>query len=77
LMLPVSSVVARSGNRRHLKTEMMIHHANFRSGRADVLTFPVTWVCLDCGFSTFIVPPIELLALRDGDIVDGARASSN
>jgi hypothetical protein len=66
----------QSNNRRELKTETMIHHANFLSGRADVFVFPVAWVCLDCGFSTFIVPPIELLALRDGDIKAGARASS-
>jgi hypothetical protein len=66
----------QSNNRRHLKTEMMIHHANFRSGKADVLIFPVTWVCLDCGSSTFIVPLIELLALREGEIEAGARASS-
>jgi hypothetical protein len=66
----------QSNNRRELKTEMMIHHANFHIGRDDVLIFPVTWVCLDCGSSTFIVPLIELLALREGEI-EGARASSN
>jgi hypothetical protein len=59
----------QKNNRRELKTEMMIHHANFRSGKADVFVFPTAWVCLDCG-------SIELLALRDGDIEAGARTSS-
>jgi hypothetical protein len=66
----------QSNNRRELKTEMMIHHANFRSGRADVFIFPIAWVCLDCGFSTFIVPPNELLVLREADIEAGPKASS-
>jgi hypothetical protein len=56
-----------SNNRRELGTEMMIHHAGFPNGRADVLVVPVAWVCLDCGFSTFSVPLVELQELRDGD----------
>jgi hypothetical protein len=57
----------KSNNRRELKTEMMIHHSGFPNGRADVMTFPISWVCLDCGFSTFTIPPIELQALRNRD----------
>jgi hypothetical protein len=59
-----------SNNLRELKTEMMIHHAGVANGRADVFIVPVSWVCLDCGFSTFRVPPIEFQALRDGDTED-------
>jgi hypothetical protein len=56
-----------SSNRKELKTEIMIHHAGVPNGRADVMVFPVSWVCLDCGFCTFKISPIELQALRDGD----------
>jgi hypothetical protein len=62
----------QSGNLRELTTEIMIHHVGFPNGRADVFIFPETWVCLDCGLSSFRVPPIELRALRDGDIEDDA-----
>jgi hypothetical protein len=66
----------QSNNPRELKTEMMIHHANSPNGRADVFIFPKAWVCLNCGFSTFVIPPIELQVLRDGEIETGAKASS-
>jgi hypothetical protein len=59
-----------------LRAEMMIHHAKLRDGRADVLLLPAVWVCLDCGFSTFVIPSTELLALKDGHVEDAARASS-
>jgi hypothetical protein len=69
----------KSNNRRELKTEMMIHHAGFPNGRADVFVFPVAWVCLECGFSTFRISPIELQALRDGDVevVQSGRVCSD
>jgi hypothetical protein len=49
---------------------MTIHHAEVLNGRADVFVIPVSWVCLDCGFSTYRIPSIELQALRDGDTED-------
>jgi hypothetical protein len=64
----------QSDNRRELKMETMIHHANFRCGKADVCIYPTAWICLDCGFSTFIVPPIELQALREGDMEAGSES---
>src|ERR1700677_1887162 len=58
---------------------MMIHHAGFPNGRADVFVFPVAWVGLECGFSTFRISPIELRALRDGDVevVQSGRVCSD
>jgi hypothetical protein len=58
----------QSDNLRELTTEVMIHHAGFPDGRADVFIFPMSWVCFGCGFSTFRVSVDELQALRDGDI---------
>jgi hypothetical protein len=58
----------QSDNLREFGTEMMIHHAGFPNGRADVFIFPMSRVCLGYGFSTFRVPAIALQALRDGDI---------
>jgi hypothetical protein len=66
----------QSRNRRGLKMETMIHHANFRSGKADVFIFPTAWICLDCGLSTFIIPPIELQALREADLDAGAESAT-
>jgi hypothetical protein len=54
----------QSTNRQEFDTEMMIHHGRLDSGKADILTFPKTPVCLTCGFSTFTVPKAELLAIR-------------
>jgi hypothetical protein len=38
----------------------------------DLFTFPTTWVCFDCGFSTFTLAQNELLELKEASVKAGA-----
>ena len=53
-----------SGNLQSFNGELAIHHPG-REGLSKplVLVFPTLVVCLNCGFTEFIMPPAELKQL--------------
>ena len=58
--------VCLSENQRTFRTEMNVHFSG-RDGleKPTVWAFPEILVCLDCGFSEFVVAETELRALAD------------
>jgi hypothetical protein len=62
----------QSSNRREFPTEMMIHNGNL-GATPDLLTFPMAWVCFECGFSTFTLAQDELLGLKEASVKAGTN----
>ena len=53
--------------------EVAIHFPGLRGlNKPVVLTFPKLEVCLQCGFTEFVIPERELQVLREGSMVEGA-----
>ena len=54
----------QSSNLRNFTAEINIHFPGFDGlTKPTVLVFPKLLVCLDCGFTEFLVPSNELLRL--------------
>ena len=54
-----------SVNQRDFSTEMMVHFSGLENlDKPAVLSFPRVLVCLDCGFSQFMLPGMELTQIR-------------
>lgn len=52
--------------------EVAIHFPGLRGlNKPVVLIFPKLEVCLECGFTEFVVPERELQVLREGSMVEG------
>ena len=63
----MSCVSCTSNNQREFSTEMLIHFVGPKNfDRPQVLAFPKARICLDCGFSQFMVPETELRLLNGG-----------
>jgi hypothetical protein len=63
----MSCTACTSANQVEFPTEMAIHFPSRKNpGKPDVFVFPKVLLCLDCGFSQFTVPKMELRALRQG-----------
>jgi hypothetical protein len=57
----------RSVNQAELTAEMIIHFRGLGNvDKPGVWLFPNLTVCLDCGFSRFAVPEIELASVAEG-----------
>ena len=55
-----------SDNQREFNGEIAIHFPGLKGlDKPIVWVFPKLVVCLDCGFTEFVVPETELRALRD------------
>lgn len=64
--------VCTSGNQAEFPTEIAVHLPGLKNlAKPSVLVFPKLLICLDCGFSSFMVPETELRLLKD------ASAESN
>lgn len=61
---PMVCPECQSSNRREFLTEMMIHNGSL-GATPDLFTFPKTWICFDCGCSTFTLPHNELQKLSE------------
>lgn len=60
--------LCQSSHQEQFDVEVIIHLGGLKDlGTPDVLAFPKVSVCLDCGFSTFLISETELLVLRRGD----------
>lgn len=67
-----------SSNRQSVfPTELNIHFAG-REGleKPTVWVFPQLLVCLDCGFTSFVVPESQLLKLNEGCSQDRERGAA-
>jgi hypothetical protein len=65
----MNCVLCQSVNQAEFATEMMIHFSCRRYiDNRGVLAFPKISVCLDCGFSWFTMPEIELRELASGRV---------
>jgi len=61
----MSCELCQSGNQAEFSTEMMIHFSGLSNIEdPGILEFPKILVCLDCGFSRFVTPQVELARLR-------------
>jgi hypothetical protein len=67
----------QSSNRREFRTEVMIHNGSVNGGIAPLFTFPHTWVCFECGCTTFNLAQNELLELRGACVKVGAEIAPN
>jgi hypothetical protein len=57
--------LCRSGNQAEFTAEMMIHFSGLMDiDHPGVPAVPRIAVCLDCGFSRFVMPQAELARLR-------------
>jgi hypothetical protein len=57
--------LCRSGNQAEFSAEMMIHFSGLRNiDDSGLLAFPKILVCLNCGFSQFVMTQAELARLR-------------
>ena len=58
----------QSQNQRNIDAEIGIHFPD-RKGLDEplVLVFPQPLVCLDCGFTEFVIPETELRRLAESD----------
>jgi hypothetical protein len=53
--------------------EIAIHFSGIEGLKKPIVwTFPKLVVCLDCGFTEFVLPQRELNVLADGTVRDGA-----
>lgn len=56
-----------SGRQREFVAEINIHFPGLKNlGKPSVFAFPTVLVCLDCGFSQFLVTDPELTLLAEG-----------
>lgn len=63
----MNCVSCTSSNQKEFPTEMLIHFVGLPNlDRPQVLIFPKALICMDCGFSQFMVPETELRLLNDG-----------
>ena len=63
----------QSSNRREFRTELMIHSGSEIGNVPPTFTFPRTWVCFECGCSTFILAHNQLLELSEACTKAGAN----
>jgi len=57
----------QSGCQTNFNGELAIHFSGLKGlDKPIVWLFPKLVVCLDCGFTEFVVPDGELCVLRDG-----------
>jgi hypothetical protein len=61
----MSCELCSSANQAKFSAEMMIHFSGLTHlVNPGILIFPKVLICLDCGFSRFNIPEIELRLLR-------------
>jgi hypothetical protein len=71
----MSCELCQSGNQAELTAEVMVHFSGLKYiDNPGVLTFPKVSVCLDCGFSRFVMPEAGLRALPKGIGASAAAA---
>ena len=60
-----------SENQREFKGEVGIHFSGLKGlEKPLVFVFPNLLVCLNCGFTEFVIPRPELVRLMDGSIAE-------
>jgi len=58
----------QSENQRHFNGELAIHFPAVKGlDKPTVLVFPKLMVCLNCGFTEFVIPKPELRPLVEGE----------
>jgi hypothetical protein len=58
--------LCRSENQGEFVAEINVHFPGLKDlDKPSVLVFPKIAVCLDCGFTEFLIPKTELLQLAD------------
>jgi hypothetical protein len=63
----------QSENQRTFNGEIAIHFPGLKGlGKAIVLVFPRFLVCLNCGFTEFVVPEAEVRRLVESDAAAAA-----
>lgn len=63
----------QSLHREKFSGEIAIHFTGIAGLKKPIVwTFPKLVVCLDCGFTEFMLPERELRVLADGMVKDGA-----
>ena len=73
----MSCRLCASGNYAEFGSEMLIHFRGPKNlDKPPVWVFPKLLVCLDCGFSQFVVPKNELALLARGATTSEATATS-
>ena len=71
----MSCRLCQSKSQSRFGSEINIHFPGLKGlDRPNVMVFPQLVVCLDCGFTEFLVPEAELHLLSDGVAADGAVA---
>jgi hypothetical protein len=71
----MSCLSCGSGNQTELSAETVIHFSGLKNlDKCGVWVFPKLWVCLDCGFSHFIVPGRELSSIARDNREDKSSA---
>ncbi len=64
----MSCKACRSENQRDLRGEVAIHFPGLKGlDKPIVWVFPKLWVCLNCGFTEFVVSESELHQLVEGE----------
>jgi len=64
----MSCQVCQSDNQRHLGGEVCIHFHGLKGlDKPPVFVFPELLVCLDCGFTEFVIPETKLEQLVKSD----------
>jgi predicted nucleic-acid-binding Zn-ribbon protein len=67
-----------SGNQSAFPGEIAIHSSGRENlDKPHVLVFPEILVCLDCGFSEFLVAEKDLRLLGKGDLSSSAACNAN
>ncbi len=62
----MSCVFCASTNEAEYPAEVNIHFPGLRNAdKPGVFVFPRLLVCLDCGFSSFVTPELELARLAE------------
>jgi hypothetical protein len=62
-----------SENQQKFSSEIIVHFAGLKNlNMPPVFVFPKLLVCLDCGFTEFVIPETEVCLLGEGSSAQGA-----
>jgi hypothetical protein len=65
-----------SANQQQFRSEINVHFPGLQNlDRPTVFAFPKILVCLDCGFTEFLIPENELRRLGEGTAASGIKRS--
>lgn len=65
-----------SGNQRKFTSEICVHFPGLKNlDKPPVFVYPKVLVCMDCGFTEFAIPEMELRLLGQDDAARGTTRS--